>query len=258
MSSSVIQPKNPTFVTRRENGWISTPVSPTVTPRIKPRPDSPSSVVPRELFAEMLSTTRTIARDVLPAVKGAVDITKSNHGDESKCTDISLGVGASSLDMQINRNVNQRKRRNTTRRVHNGVGRKNSSMMQHLRRALSEQLDEHKLHPQKRRLSSKNLARSQSPYRYLEECTFRVRQIASDNIRKKFSHEKIKTRKKVRDWHKKRNVKKISLCKYSDNQWDPTSSTLRPAFKPSNSRYRRSSLSAQRRDGGYSPRVLLR
>lgn len=251
-------------MTRRANGWISASASPTATPRIKPRPDSPSSVVPRELFAEMLSTTRTIARGVLPAVKGAVEISKSNHADESKCTDTPLGVGALSLDMQINRNANQRKkRRNTTPRVNKGAGRQKGSMMQNLRMALSEELKEQKLSVRHRRLSSKNLARSQSPYRYLEECTFRVRQIASDNIRKKFSHEKRKTRKKVREWHRKRNIKQMSLCKYSDNQWDPTSSTLRPAFKPSNSRYRRSSLSAQRRDpsgGGqnYSGNVMLR
>ena len=147
-------------MTRRANGWISASASPTATPRIKSRPDSPSSVVPRELFAEMLSTTRTIARDVLPAVKGAVEISKSNHADESKCTDTPLVVGALSLDMQKNRNAKQRQRRNTTPRVHKGAERKNGSMMQNLRMALSEELKEQKPSVQHRRLSSKNLVRT--------------------------------------------------------------------------------------------------
>ena len=154
MRSNLIQPREPTFKARRQNGWISTTVSPTETPRIK-APDSPTMAIPRELFAEMLTTTRTVVRGgVLPAVKGAVDVTKSNHSDESKCADISLGVGASPLDKQM-------QRRNTSTRNRKGAGTNTKSMMHDVRIALSEQLHEHKLPPGRRqRLSSKNLVRT--------------------------------------------------------------------------------------------------
>lgn len=202
-----MQDKGRAIAMARRQTWITKSVSPMTTPHISV-PVSPKSLVPRE----MVSTPPASA--VFPAVKGAADVMVSNQNDESDCAE------------KIDESMTPKKQKVTDNW---SLGLHPVNAFHHLRSAISKHyVKEKSVHGG--RLSAKNLARSLSPSRYLEECTFRARQQATEKFRMKCRSESRSMSKHLKDWDCHQQYKKYSLSKFSGSRWCPTASALRPAF----------------------------
>ena len=139
-------------------------LSKSATTRKSPRlflDSSPKSVLPREMFPGMPSTSHEASARVFPAVKGAADVpTNSNQNEQPN----SGSTSADSSEPVINKQPQLQERKVWTRSRSRALS--NNRMKHDLHRAMAHHLEKNKVTEaryHKRRLSSKNLVRIHSP-----------------------------------------------------------------------------------------------